>query len=102
MFIYNVTLKVDNSIHADWLDWMTQVHIPEVMATGCFEKYQFVRLLEVDEAEGPTYAAQYYAVSKAQYNRYIEMYAQKLRQEGFDKWGNRFIAFRTLMEVVAP
>jgi hypothetical protein len=101
MFIYNVTIKIAHAIHESWLQWMNEVHIPEVMKTGCFEKYVFVKLLETDEAEGPTYAVQYYTISIAQYNRYIDLYASKLRKDGQDKWGDKFIAFRTLMEVVS-
>lgn len=100
MFIYNVTLKIDHGIQADWLQWMNEQHIPAVMNTGCFEKFVFVRLLDTDETEGPTYAVQYYALSRAQYNRYIELYADKLRKEATSRWGDRFVAFRTLMEVV--
>jgi hypothetical protein len=101
MFIYNVTIKIDHSIHEAWLQWMSEVHIPNIMNTGCFEKFQFVKLLDTDETEGPTYAVQYYAISKAQYNRYIDIYSSQLRKESTDKWGNSFIAFRTLMEVVS-
>ena len=100
MFIYNVTIKLDNSIHNDWVKWMNEEHINDIMNTGCFEKFQFVKLLDIDESEGPTYAVQYYAISKAQYNRYIDLYAPKMRKLSTDKWGDRFIAFRTLMEVV--
>jgi hypothetical protein len=100
MFIYNVTIHIDHSIHEAWLQWMNETHIPDVMNTGCFEKFVFVRVLETDETEGPTYAVQYYALSKAQYNRYIDLYSAKLRKDGMDKWANKFIAFRTLMEVV--
>jgi hypothetical protein len=100
MFIYNVTIKLDQSIHEKWIQWMNESHIPAVMNTGCFEKFVFVRLLETDETEGPTYAVQYYAASKAQYNRYIDLYAAKLRKDSMEQWGNKFIAFRTLMEVV--
>ena len=98
--IYNVTIKVDWSIHDEWLSWMTTVHIPEVLATECFEKHQLVRLLETDETEGPTYAAQYYAADKKAYERYLQEFAPSLRQAGFDKWGNKFIAFRSLMQIV--
>ena len=100
MYIYNVTIKIDNSIHEGWLQWMKEIHIPAVMKTGCFEKFVFVRVLETDESEGPTYAAQYFAISKARYNRYIDLYSAELRQDGLNKWGNRFFAFRTLMEVI--
>ena len=32
-------------------------------------------------AEGPTYAIQYYADSKADYNRYLEIYAPDMRED---------------------
>lgn len=100
MLIYNVTLKVDHRIHEPWLQWMQTEHIPDVMKTGCFEKYQVLRLLDIDDTEGPTYAVQYYAISNAQYNRYLELHAPRLRKEVVQKWGEQLIAFRTLMEVV--
>ena len=100
MLIYNVTIKVDESIAGPWLQWLQKEHIPDVMGTGCFSTYKVVRLLEIDDSEGPTYAIQYHADSKADYNRYIEMHASLLRQKSIDKWGNNFIAFRSLMEVV--
>lgn len=100
MIIYNVTIKLDESIHAAWLEWLQQIHIPEVIATGCFTKASILRLVEVDDSEGPTYAVQYHAESKALYNRYIENHAPEMRQRSFDKWGNRFVAFRSVMQVV--
>ena len=99
MIIYNVTVKVDWDISADWAAWMKEIHMPEVMSTGCFEKCQFVRLLQVDETDGPTYAAQYYAASLGKYDDYIHRFSSDLRQKTMDKWGDQFIAFRTLMEV---
>src|SRR4051812_30846391 len=100
MFIYNVTIKVSDPIHGPWLQWLKEVHVPEVLATNCFTNATIVRLLEIDDSEGPTYAVQYAAESKASYNLYIEKHAALLRKKSFDKWGNQFIAFRSLMEVV--
>jgi hypothetical protein len=100
MIIYNVTSKIDWSIADAWVQWMQQVHMPEVVATGCFTKSQFVRLLDVDEKEGPTYAAQYFADNQEKIDEYIQHHATALRQHTIDKWGNKFIAFRSLMKVV--
>ena len=100
MFIYNVTIKVKNEIQEDWLEWLKAEHIPEVIATGCFQKATLLRLMEVDESEGPTFAVQYYAESKGAYNQYIEKYANLLRQKSYEKWGDSFIAFRSIMQVV--
>ena len=101
MLIYNVTTKVTWAIHQDWLQWMQQVHIPEVMARGCFSHSQMVRLLETEEEDGPTYAVQYHADSRQQYDAYIELHAPALRQSSMEKWGNQFISFRSLMEIMA-
>ena len=100
MFIYNLTLKINWSIHDSWMEWMINEHVPAIMETKCFTHFQLLKLHEQDESEGPTYVAQYFAESKAQYNRHIELFAPKFRQEGVEKWGNNFMAFRTLLEVV--
>jgi hypothetical protein len=100
MIVYNVTLKITNTIHTAWLEWLKEVHIPEVIQTGCFTHAVILKLMEIDEAEGPTYAVQYFAESKGLYNNYIENHAGIFRQKSFDKWGNQFIAFRSVMQVV--
>ncbi len=100
MIIYNVTSKLDWSIHEQWVNWMLKEHMPEVVATGCFKQSQLLRLLETEDEEGPTYAAQYFTESKEQQEYYLATFAPLLRQKGLDKWGNRFISFRSLMEVV--
>jgi hypothetical protein len=100
MIIYNVTIKVEPGIAAAWLNWLQQEHIPEVIETGCFTHATVLRLLEVDETDGPTFAVQYFAESKALYNQYIEKFAPLMREKSFEKWGNRFIAFRSVMQVV--
>lgn len=100
MFIYNITLKIQGAIHTDWLKWLKEVHIPDVMRTGCFAGFRIVRLLEIDDSEGPTYAVQYETESKALYNLYLEKFAGEMRRQSFEKWGDRFIAFRSLMQIV--
>jgi hypothetical protein len=99
-FLYNVTIKVEASIAAAWLDWLMSEHIPEVLQTKCFTGYRILHLVDVDDSEGPTYAIQYHAASRSDYNRYTELHAPEMRKRSFEKWGERFIAFRTLMEVV--
>ncbi len=100
MILYNVTTKVEWSIHEEWLLWMKEEHISEVIASGCFTHSKFLRLIEVDETDGPTYAVQYFAESKSNYNRYIESYSTPMRQKSFEKWGTKCMAFRSVMQVV--
>ena len=70
MIIYNVTVSlVDQSIHQDWLKWMKEIHIPEVMDTGYFLDNKICRLLVEDEI---TYAIQYTCKDMDTLNEYQE------------------------------
>lgn len=100
MIIYNITIKVEWPIAEDWLQWMRETYIPDVLSTGCFEKHQLVRLLQADETEGPTYASQYYASSLSKYDDYLQHHAASLRKQIEDKWGEKYIDFQTLMQIV--
>ena len=100
MIVYNVTIKVDHSIVTDWLTWLKEEHIPDLIGTGCFSHATILHLIEADDEEGITYAVQYHAECKGLYNRYIEKFADEMRKKGMEKWGNQFIAYRTVMQVV--
>lgn len=100
MIIYNVTVKAEHSIATKWLAWLKEEHIPEIIGTGCFTHATILHLLETDESDGITYAVQYHAESKALYNRYIEKFSEVMRKKATGKWGNQFVVFRSVMEVV--
>jgi hypothetical protein len=96
--IYNVTIKVNHIIAADWRQWMLQEHIPMLMKTGCFMDAAFYRLLEQDDTDGPTFCAQYFCAQKSDYERYLNDFAANMRAETQKLWGNNLVAFRSIME----
>lgn len=100
MFIYNVTIQIDPAVEPAWLQWMQQIHIPEVMATGCFTGYRMLLLHDLEHSDWPTYAVQYEAASKTEYEQYVAAHAPRLRQAALDAWGKHFTAFRTLMQQI--
>ncbi len=99
MIIYNVTVKVENEIHDAWLQWMRSIHIPEVMATGCFEKNELAKVL-VDDTDGQTYSIQYRCRERSLLEQYFEMHAPKLQEEHLTRYKDKFVAFRTLLELI--
>ena len=100
MILYNVTVKVHSSIADAWLLWLKEEHVQDILKTECFTHYKILQILEIDNSEGPTYAVQYFAESKALYNRYIEKYSEDMKKKSYTKWGDKFIAFRTVMQIV--
>ncbi|MEI8110339.1 MAG: DUF4286 family protein [Chitinophagia bacterium] len=98
--LYNITTKVTPIIAEDWLQWMREEHIPAILATGLFTEYQMLRLLDQDDSEGPTYSLQLVANHRNDYEAYLQQFAPKLREASFQKWGNQFISFRSLLGFV--
>ncbi|MFN3315179.1 MAG: DUF4286 family protein [Raineya sp.] len=101
MIIYNVTVSIDPAIHEEWLEWMLKKHIPDVMQTGCFLENKVLRLQQTGENEGITYAFQYMLASMAELERYQTHFAPQLQAEHSQRYKDKFVAFRTILEVVA-
>jgi len=97
MYIYNVTINVENAIHLQWLDWMKNSHIPAMLATNKFSKALMTKVMVEEEMGGITYSVQYTTDSKQTLEKYYTQDAPTLRAQGKAFEGN-YIAFRTELE----
>ena len=99
MIIYNVTVSIDASVHDDWLKWMKEVHIPDVMKTGKFIENRICKIHAFEEG-GISYSIQYTVKDMATYNSYQAEDAPRLQKEHTDRYAGKYAAFRTILEVV--
>jgi hypothetical protein len=97
--LYNVTVKVKKEASSEWLDWMKAKHIPDVLATGLFSEHKICRILH-DEQDGDTFAIQYLCKNMEDFKTYQEKHAKALQEEHAQRYKDKYVAFRTLMEVV--
>ena len=95
--IYSVTLFVDQGAVSEWVTWMLETHLPEVMRTGCFEAYEMRRQVE-PAIEGRTaFEVRYLCASIETYRRYQEEHAPRLQAGHTQRWKGRFEATRRLL-----
>lgn len=99
MYIYNVTINVDEIIHAEWLIWM-ETHILDVLNTGKFISAKFTEVLVEEDMGGKTYSVQYTANSKEDINLYQKEDASSLQAEGLKRFGDKMLAFRTELRLI--
>lgn len=99
MLLYNVTVILEDSAADEWLQWMKQVHIPEVMATGRFVSNRLLKVVDSPN-EGQTFCAQYVAETIADYEAYQHHDAPALQVKMQNQFENRFVSFSTLMQYV--
>lgn len=101
MIVYSVTVQIDTEIEKEWLQWMKNKHIPDVMASGCFLKYEIKKLLDPIESNAvSTYNIQYYSPSMETLETYFQHYAPELQKEHSERYQNRFVAFRTILQLL--
>lgn len=99
MIIYNVTVSVEESITSDWLNWMKTIHIPEIMGTGIFTSAQINRVIAEKDSNN-TFAISYKCLSMQDLHRYQVAFSDKLREKHINRYGDKVITFRSVMEVI--
>lgn len=101
MIIYSVTVNIEDDVHDDWINWMKNVHIPDVMNTGHFSHHMMSRVITHNPEEtGTTYNIQYHCDSMKTLHAYQTHSAPKLQAEHTKRYDGKFVAFRTLLEKV--
>jgi hypothetical protein len=75
MISYEVTLQVKPDLAASVEEFMTQSHIPDIFATGCFRKICLSR------ASPARFRTSYEANTQADLDRYLGDHAPRLRAE---------------------
>lgn len=100
MIIYNVTVNVDYAYADEWLQWMKEVHVPDVMRSGMFVQNNIYRILNNEDTGGQNFSVQYSCESMQKYEQYRDQFAASLQADALNKFANRFVAFRTLLELV--
>ncbi len=99
MIIYNVTINVQEDIHDEWLKWMKEEHIPDMLDTKKFSKALMTRVMVQEPMGGITYSVQYTTESREMLQSYYDENAEDLRSRS-KAFEGKFVAFRTELEVI--
>lgn len=101
MILYNVTINIDNSVAKEWLTWMKEVHLPEIMATTYFIRFQICKMLtEYEDNDGTTYAIQLFARHIADLEEYQRDFEAELQNKHQARYPNKYVTFHSILEVM--
>ena len=99
MVLYNVTVSLEPNIEQDWIQWMKSIHIPDVLKTGNFIRCIFSKIQGMEAGE-ITYSILYFAHSQIELATYLEEFAPALQHEHSFRYKDKFVAFRTILQVI--
>ncbi len=101
VIIYEVNLKVAQTIEQEYLSWL-KGHIQEMcQQTGFLSATLSQEMMlgqETAQPEESRYSVQYKVASMDALNHYFEHNAIKVRQEALDRFGNQFSATRRILQ----
>lgn len=100
MILYNITFTVAIEIEEDFVSWMKGTHIPDIFATGLFLEHKFFRLLNSPDDSVTNFSLQFYAENTQKLIEYEGKFAHALRYETQARYGEKALAFRTLLEAI--
>ncbi|MEE9362445.1 MAG: DUF4286 family protein [Cellulophaga sp.] len=101
MYIYNVTVNIEEKVESQWLKWMEETHIPDMLATGKFSHARMCKVLVKEEMGGTTYAVQYTTKDKETLQKYYEENAPKLQADGLKLFAGTIVVFRSELEIIS-
>ncbi len=99
--LYVVSVTVDADVHQDWLRWMRDVHVPDVVATGCFQSATMARNTDGDTTDRFAYRILYHAHSPEMLDKYQREFAPDLKREHSERYQGSVSASREILPVIA-
>jgi Domain of unknown function (DUF4286) len=100
MLLYNITYNIDKNEENDFLSWMQDVHIQEVMITGFPKSFKILKLLTEIDNGGVTYSIQYNFDSKDGFEVFENDYLDDLHDKVDKRYRGKYVHFASLLEEI--
>ena len=100
MVIYSVFITLDNETESAWVDFMNNKHISDVMKTGCFTGYVFMRENESPEKGKIRFRVDYHLLDSDKMDKYLNEFSNSLRNDVAARFDGKFEAERRIYNVI--
>lgn len=100
MVIYNITIKVDWSIHNHFKSWIEEEVLESAKEISTVNSSKFLKLLDVDSSDGMTYCVQHYFDNLGDYNMYKMAEDIVFKNELADRYKDKLVLFTSVLSEV--
>jgi len=101
MIVYSVKINIRKIVEEEWLIWMKNVHIKEVMSTNYFSDWKIYKIIIPESLDNESsYIIEYLTDSLEKYEAYVKNESRRLQEDHKIFFGGKFTASRSVMEIV--
>lgn len=94
MRVYEITAETDEDIADEYCRYLVEKHMPDMIATGCFESATIFR-------DDSRFRVCYFSESEAALEKYLTSFAEKLRSDALQHFPAGVAVQRANWEFVA-
>jgi len=100
MLVYNTTYHIEEKAIANFLIWIKESYIPEVMKTELLSNPRLCKVLSHNEAGSETYTLQWEVESSGILHRWHQLQGAELNKELTAIFKEKVVGLPTLLEVI--
>jgi phage shock protein A len=100
MYLYSVTIHIQKAAEQEWLEFMQQKHIADVLDKGYFTKASMRKVMNGTDENSVVYNIEYSADSIEHYEAYAQLAAPALQKDVSDRFAGKFTAQRAFYQIV--
>jgi predicted transport protein len=99
MIVYSVRVEIKPQIFEDYIKYLVEKHINDVLSTNCFYNFE-LKLLLNNLSDDKIIYIDYFCENEFILDNYLNNYAQKLREDVKLKFGDNFVATRQIFKLI--
>lgn len=99
MYIYNITFNVEKEIEDEWLEYVKNTFIPQILSGGLLHSSLMSKIM-VDEVQGISYSIQFTADNQADIRKFIATELDQIINKLHLKFSPKMVYFATELQVI--
>jgi len=100
MLIYNITFLVAENASDQWLKWVHEIHIPEMVSSGYFTEPRLTKVLSDHGLKDTSYAVQYHIEDMKLMEAWERKFKANLERDCAMVFGEHVLLFTTVLELI--
>lgn len=100
MYLLSITINIEDDLRDEWMSWVN-AKINAILADkNLVHDFRILRIMKEEPGQGSTYSFQYHLNDLMRVKLFEQRYNQEVAAEMFRFYKEKFVEFRTMLEVV--
>ena len=100
MYLFSITINIEDSLCEEWFSWVNLKIKPLLLNDSLVQKFRVLKVLSEEENNGTSFSFQYDIATLVDINLFEERYDTEVAIEMYRLYSEKFVEFRTRLEVV--